>query len=345
MADPTSRISRQPPLKRLINKRNLHMKRSLLFAALATLGAGAAMAQSSVTVYGRLNLTVENERWTGSGGSQWNLNNNASRIGFKGVEDLGGGLKAGFQIEHGFSPDTGTQSQAAFWARQSEVNLGGNFGMVRLGNYTSEAYYATADYVSMHNHDTGNSADVFYAYVGRNIDKVGYVSPAFGGATFHAAVSAVDGGSAAAPGARRNYDLAMNWDAGPLHVGAGFERGNGSARQFAVRALYEMGPFTIGGYVQRDRDGFGPGLGDRTTLRLAGMYTMGSTEFHANWGRAGDYDAVPDSAANQFTLAVNHNLSKRTKVYGYFTKVADDALVYHKGPDYRAFALGVRHNF
>jgi predicted porin len=316
------------------------MKRSLLIAALATLGASAAMAQSSVTVYGRLNLTVENERFTGSGGSQWNLNNNSSRIGFKGVEDLGGGLKAGFQLEHGFNPDTGTQSQPQFWARQSELNLGGGFGMVRLGRFTSEAYYATADYVSMHNHDTGNSADVFYAYVGRNNDKVAYASPAFGGATFHASVSATDAG-----GSDRNYDLAANWDAGPLHLGAGYERGDGDAKQFAVRALYELGAFTVGGYVQRDKDGFGAGLGSRTTLRLAGMYKMGNGEFHANWGHAGKYANVTGSKANQYTLAYNHNLSKRTKVYTYFTKVADNAIVYHKGPDYRSFAVGIRHNF
>src|SRR4051812_1346092 len=75
-------------------------------AALLCAVAAPAFAQSSVTIYGRLNESVENQK-AGTGSSVWRLVNDSSRIGFKGTEDLGGGLKAGFQIEHGFSPDTG----------------------------------------------------------------------------------------------------------------------------------------------------------------------------------------------------------------------------------------------
>ena len=312
------------------------MKKTVPLCVIGVLMSTTAVAQSSVTLYGRLNLTLERQKLGSLDRTE--LANNSSRIGFKGSEDLGGGLKAGFQLEHGYSPDTGA-ANPVFWGRQSELYLGGGFGTVRLGRFTSEAYYATADYVSMHNHDTGTSSDAFYAYVGRNNDKVAYASPAFGGLTLHASVSLIEppiGGS------DRNFDLAANWDVGSLHLGAGYERGDGRARQFAVRALYEMGPFTIGGYVQRDRDGYGAGLGDRTVLRLAGMYAVGNGEFHANWGRAGDYEAVPDSAAHQFTLAYNHKLSKRTKVYGFWTKVDDKGSVYG---DFSSLAVGVRHNF
>jgi hypothetical protein len=71
-------------------------------------------------------------------------------------------------------------------------------------------------------------------------------------------------------------------------------RRNGDANQYAVRALYELGDFTFGGYVQRDENGFGANLGSRTTYRLSGMWTLGNTEFHANWGHAGDYNTVGD---------------------------------------------------
>jgi predicted porin len=312
------------------------MKRTVPLCVIGALMSTTAVAQSSVTLYGRLNLTLERQKVGSTTVNE--LRNNSSRIGFKGSEDLGDGLKAGFQLEHGFSPDTGV-ANPVFWGRQSELFLGGGFGTLRLGRFTSEAYYATADYVSMHNHDTGTSSDAFYAYVGRNNDKVAYASPAFGGLTFHASVGLVD---PPVGGTDRNVDLAVNWDAGALHLGAGFERGDGNARQFALRALYEMGPFTIGGYVQRDRDGFGAGLGDRTVLRLAGMYAVGNGEVHLNWGRAGDYEAVPDSAANQFTVAYNHKLSKRTKVYGFWTKVDDKGSVYG---DFSSLAVGIRHNF
>jgi predicted porin len=319
------------------------MKNTLIAAAaLATLSTGV-MAQSSVQIYGRANVTIERQKFEG-GSSEWTMQNNASRIGFRGTEDLGGGLKAGFVLEHGFNINDGRQTQSAFWARQSEVNLGGSFGMVRLGNFTSEAYYATADYVSMHNHDTGTSSDRFYAYLGRDTSKVSYRTPTFGGATFEVAVTDP------APGQEKTYDLALNYDAGPLHLGAGFQKANptdSNANQIAVRALYELGAFTVGGYVQRDKDGFGDGLGRRTTIRLAGMYTAGNSEFHLNYGRAGAYSSVSGSSANQYTLGYNYNLSKRTKVYGFYTKVADKLALSSGGiyGDFQSLALGVRHNF
>ena len=315
------------------------MNRSLIIAAaLASVGT-SAFAQSTVTLYGRLNLTVERQK-AGNGPNNWVMQNSSSRFGLKGSEDLGGGMKAGFQIEHGFNPANGQQSQTNFWARQSEVNLSSSsLGMIRLGNFTSEAYYATSDYVGMHNHETGSSADAFYAYLGRNTGKVAYRTPGFGGATLEGAVT--EGGSL-----NRTYDFALNYDAGPLHLGAGYEKNsptNKNAKEFAVRALYEMGAFTFGGYVQRDTDGYGTGFGNRTTLRLSGMYAMGNTEFHANFGHAGDYSKLAgDQAANQYTLGINQNLSKRTKVYGFYTKIADKGTIYG---DFSSIAIGVRHNF
>ncbi len=317
------------------------MQRSLIIAAvLASVGA-SAQAQSTVNVYGRLNVTIERQKIGNTNDTR--MVNNASRFGLRGSEDLGGGMKAGFQIEHGFNIANGTQSQGAFWARQSEVNLSGGFGMVRLGNFTSEAYYATSDYIGMHNHETGTSSDAFYAYIGRNTDKVAYRTPSIGGATLEGAVTAGNGGE-------RTYDVALNYDAGPLHLGAGYEKSapnNKNAEQFAVRALYEMGAFTIAGTIQRDTDGYGIGFGDRTNWRVAGMYTMGKTELHANYGHAGDYSRrAGNNEADQFTFGINQNLSKRTKVYAFYTKVDDKGVganaIYG---DFSSVALGVRHNF
>ena len=106
------------------------MKRSLFLAAMATLTSGAALAQSSVTIYGRLNESVERVKDGSTSTTQ--LVDNSSRIGFKGTEDLGGGLKAFFLIEHGFSADTGRAS-ATFWGRESNVGVEGSFGKVYKG--------------------------------------------------------------------------------------------------------------------------------------------------------------------------------------------------------------------
>jgi predicted porin len=315
------------------------MQRSLIAAAALLATGASAFAQSSVTIYGRVNLSVESQE-TLAGDDDTKMQNSSSRWGIKGVEDLGGGLKAGFVLESGFNPANG-QASSSFWGRQSEVNLAGKWGMVRLGNYTSEAYYATADYVSMHNHDTGTSADVLYAYLARDNNKISYRTPTFGGAWLEAAVT--EAGSQP----DRSYDLAANWDAGPLHLGAGYQK-NGDANQFAFRGLYEMGAFTFGGYIQRDEDGFGAGLGSRTTYRLSGMYAMGNTEFHLNWGHAGDYDnSVGDLATDQWTVGLNYNLSKRTKVYAFYTALNGDGENFY-GQAFgikNSIALGVRHNF
>jgi predicted porin len=321
------------------------MKRSLIVAAVATVAAGASFAQSSVTIYGRLNDSIENQK-TGDV-KKTVLQNNASRIGFKGVEDLGGGLKAGFQLEHGFNADNGTQSQTAFWARQSEVFLqSATLGTIRLGNFTSESYYATADYVSMHNHDTGTSSDALYQYVMRDTNKAAYRAPEFvKNLSLEAAVSAPEG----AVGQEKAYDFAANYSVGDLALGAGFSK-NADDKQFAIRALYTVGAFTFGGYYQRSMlDSTFAGDGKINTVRLSGMYAVGASEFHLNFGLAGKVDGIADTDAKQATVAYNYNLSKRTKVYTFYTKVDNKAQAIYAtgapGVDFSSFAVGVRHNF
>lgn len=315
----------------------------LLLALLAVVGSSAALAQSSVTLYGRVNTSVEHQK---AGDLKVNgMFNNSSRFGFKGVEDLGGGLKAGFQLESGFDSSDGSSAKS-FFGRQSEVNLSGGFGMLRLGNFTPESYYATADYVSMHNHDTGSSADVLYydpvAYgeLGQK-NKIAYRTPDLGGFTAEAAVLMHEKTS----GGKNGYDLAANYAMGPLALGAGYSQVD-SDKQLGLRALYTIGQFTLGGYYQRNDEEL---LGTRNNFRLAGMYAMGASEFHLNAGRASKWSNVADSAANQYTIAYNYNLSKRTKVYTYYTKVDNKNNATYAtgapGQDFSSFAVGVRHNF
>ena len=328
-------------------------KKHLLLALVAATGASTVMAQSSVTLYGRVNTTVERQKVGDV--STTGLFNNNSRWGVRGTEDLGGGLKAGFQLESGFESDTGAGSSSTggmTFGRQSEVNLSGGFGMVRLGNFFPASYYATADYVSMHNHDTGSSSDALYrdpvwfsspASLGSG-NKIGYTSPNLGGLVLEAAVSLHE-----KAGAKKNgYDLAANYNLGALALGAGYSK-QGDVNQFAARALYTFGAFTVGGYVQRDEDAFVANGGKRNTFRLAGAYNMGASEFHVNVGRAGEYKNLNDSDSTQYTLGYNYNLSKRTKVYGYYTRVNNSRNAAYQsgvaGADFSSVAVGVRHNF
>jgi predicted porin len=188
------------------------MKKQFALGLLAAVCASGAFAQSSVTVYGRLNVTVESIK-IGDEDRQGDVHNNSSRIGFKGTEDLGGGLKAGFQIEHGFDPTNGTAA-TRFWGRQAEVNLSGGFGTVRLGTFTPDSYYATSDYIGMHNHETGDSSDALYdfnTYV--TTDKVGYITPNLSG--FQAFISVAEAKGGPDPESKV-VDFAAYYDAGPL---------------------------------------------------------------------------------------------------------------------------------
>ena len=79
------------------------------------------------------------------------------------------------------------------------------------------------------------------------------------------------------------------------------------------------------------------------------MYTMGATELHLNVGKAGEVGGADGTGATQLTLGANYNLSKRTKVYGFWTKTNNDSNAAYAsgvaGADVSSFALGVRHNF
>lgn len=310
------------------------MKKIALVAALAAIAA-PAFAQSSVTLWGRINTTVESQK-VDNQDRKVVVQNNSSRLGFKGTEDLGGGMKVSFMLEHGLNSDDGRASSAAFWNREASVQLSGGFGAVRLGKWTNGSYFATADYVSMHNHDTGTSSDALYAFQNfPSTNKVGYFTPQMGG--FSAEISAHAGEGVG----QRAFDLSANYDQGPLHLGAGFSK-EGDLKQFAARALYEFGAFTVGGYVQREDTGSGSGS-TRTIARLAGMYTMGASEFHLNWGNTGAGGTMPVKA-KQYTLGYNYNLSKRTKLYGFYTAIDANSGASKVG-DFSSLAAGIRHNF
>ena len=148
-------------------------------------------------------------------------------------------------------------------------------------------------------------------------------------------------------GGKNSLDLAANYEIGKLGLGAGYSK-LGDKNQFAVRASYSTGPFVLGAYVQRDKNVFFSG--NRTNLRLSAAYIMGVSEFHVNVGRAGNYSNAPDTAATQYTLGYNYNLSKRTKVYTYYTRVNNSQAAKYgdvsaPGNDFSSFAVGVRHNF
>jgi predicted porin len=166
------------------------MKKSLI--ALAVLAAaGAAQAQSTVTLYGLADIWVGSVKETTTiGGVSTSARTtkvdsggfNTSRFGLKGSEDLGGGLKANFQLEQGFNMDNGTsQVTGTAFNRQAWVGLSGGFGEVQLGRV-----WTSYDDIRSSANDTFNAniASSFSTWVGyndRTSNGIKYLTPSFGG--------------------------------------------------------------------------------------------------------------------------------------------------------------------
>jgi predicted porin len=127
------------------------MQKKILVAAVAgALASPLAFAQSSVTIYGAFDMSMQNARWTagdtGTAGaaannsvSKWDVYNQSSRIGFRGEENLGGGLRAWFQAENTIAADGRQNNPAsfAFGNRNTGTGLTGGWGTVMLGNWDS----------------------------------------------------------------------------------------------------------------------------------------------------------------------------------------------------------------
>lgn len=321
------------------------MKKTAALLALAALPM-ASMAQSSVTLYGRVNTSVESQQ-VGDASRATVVQNNSSRWGMRGTEDIGGGLKASFNLESGFNSANGV-SNAALFGRAANVQLAGGFGAVRMGTWFNGSYFAIADYISNHNHDTGTSSDALFAsgIFGRNTSKIAYFTPTINGV--NAEVSMALGQRTRADA----YDVAVNYVGGPLHLGLGYGKQNrfGTTdlpyEHLGVRAFYTFGGgLAAGAYVQReDNNGV-----TRNIYRLSGMMTRGASEYHLNVGSTSARSGAANTGALQYTLAYNHNLSKRTKLYAFYTVVDNESAATYstgvRGADFNSVSLGIRHNF
>lgn len=312
--------------------------------ALATLGT-AAMAQSSVTVYGRVDLSVaQNANQVKNTQIQ---NGSGSRLGFKGEEDLGGGLKAVFDIQHRFNADEGTQSNATrFWDGKAIVGLAGAFGKVTLGReenpaYTYSQYVADpwgTDTVASNanivqakgviNTSTRNSNSVNYAYAGNGLQLGAQVAEAAG-----------NPGS----GAERPFSLGAAYATGPVSVGFGYERpSDKDAKWITVNGAYDFGMVKLGAF-------FGDGKNAADQKIQAYMVTatapIGGGALRASYGELKNKDlATNQKLVKQASLGYQYFLSKRTTAYVDVVNFDKDGGL-ATGIKKTGWDIGLKHNF
>ena len=313
------------------------MKKSLI--ALAVLAAsGAAMAQSSVTLYGVVDTGLTYSKGEESVYGMTHVGGNVnSRLGFRGVEDLGNGLKATFNLESGFSADDGTnymgQDGLAF-TRTSTVGLAGNFGEVRLGRMLTSSYLAVSRYDAFG--DTGIGASLAWngretGYAARTENAISYTSPNFSGFKIGAEYGF---GEQQKASDKRYIGLGATYDNGPLSLGLGFDRLNGDTRNNTVGTEnlttwhlgggYNFGVARLLGFYKESKfkdDGVGA-AGDSAKFKTFGLGVTAPVgaagEVRASYNHYRDSDAGETLKADQLSLGYVHNLSKRTALYGTY---------------------------
>lgn len=337
------------------------MKKSLL--ALAVLGAfaGVASAQSSVTLSGTIDLSGKYVKNDTVGGvySMANSGINSSQLVFSGTEDLGGGLKAAFELNSGLNTADGT-TNAKFFNRRAIVRLMGGFGEVRLGRDYTPTFWNTTIFDPFGTVGVGSSLNVTH-YVGqptyvRSDNAVSYFTPGgIGGIYAQVMVAPGEGGPNKYIGGR------VGFAAGPFDIAAAAGRqdvvagGATKYESFNLAGSYDLGVVKL--MAQYNNEQLKGGSVAKETRWLAGaVVPMGQGEIHASYVLTNETSAL-NRDASQFALGYVYNLSKRTALYSTISMIqnknAGDFTVgggaaptaMFPGKNSRGGEVGIRHFF
>lgn len=309
------------------------MKKTLIALA-AVAVSGAAMAQSSVTLYGKANIGLQKTSGADTklvGGAD----GSASRFGLRGSEDLGGGLKANFTLESGLDLATGA-SDAVHFQRQAFVGLGGGFGEVRLGRQYTIGFGTSIGYMpSTYTSAQINAGLGFNGAPARDNAQIRYISPSFGGVKVEL--------STQLKGNTNNdsalTELAVSYGNGPIKAAVYVSKvRDGDGTNAAINAGYDFGAFALsGGYVR---------VADDNRNADSGFTSGGKGAWVGVSGKFGAFTPYLQYAKNTETevdvveLGSRYALSKRTGFYLHASRTSPDV-----GDKVNRVALGIDHNF
>lgn len=339
------------------------MKKSLI--ALAVLAASGASFAQSVTLYGLADVwfgSVKTEDGVaGTSQRQTKLDSggvNTSRWGLKGSEDLGGGLKANFQLEQGFTLDDGSvalsgQPAGQAFSRQSWVGVSGGFGEVQLGKAWSA--YDDVSGASNAMFDSGALAPMYSVfksveYNDRPANGLKYITPTFGG--FAGSVSyALGENKTATQSATSISAFSVTYGAGPVAVQLGYQvegtnvAGASDTKFTRLGASYDFGVATAKAtYGKVDNVGGASGS-DATDYQLGvDVPVSAALTVSASYAQSDDSNVGFEQKRKGFGIGATYALSKRTFLYGGFE--SDTATNNAAADDkHSLFAVGVQHRF
>ena len=344
------------------------MQKKLIALAVAGLVSAPAFAQSNVTIYGVVDMGVSyrSDNIVDSIGSRTGVDSgqqSGNRLGFKGTEDLGNGLKAGFVLEQGFFVDNGQSRSDGNFSRQSYVSLSGGFGTVALGRLYSPQFNLLG---AVDPFGTGTAGQVNNLYVNdtRLSNTIAYITPNFSGITVTAAYSAQADGikqeNADNTGDLQAWAISPVYSNGPLMVGLNYHQIQANdvtpdpkTKVWDIGGTYDFGMVKVAAmYGNRDTDSAQESdfwmLGATVPVGAAGKVLLSYTSAETNV-----VGAAADRESEQWAIGYTHDLSKRTNLYAAYADIDNEngasasvgdasngGLGYQQG-----LTIGVRHMF
>ena len=364
------------------------MNKQFFCAAAFLWVGGTCHAQASITIYGLLDTAVEHINHVGATGSGLtripsNAGNIPSRLGFRGREDLGGGISAQFVLEMGIAPDSGVLNQGGRgFGRQSFVGLNGPWGQVGLGRQYTMLFWSMhdADVIGPGMHSIANfdsyfpnaRADNAISYKGTFSGLTLGMTYSFGRDTVNAGPSPAGTNCAGESGTDRNacrewsmllkYDSA-SWGTALAHdvlkgsSGAfgGLSQSSMSDKRTMLNGYVKFNGIKIGaGFLRRDNDGYK--VSPRSDLWFVGLsYPAGAWTFDTQYYRL-QYKSNSDKG--QFmVLRGTYHFSKRTAAYaslGHMKNSGNATFSASSGQagglpvagiNQTGFGVGIRHMF
>ncbi|MBC3861450.1 porin [Undibacterium jejuense] len=349
------------------------MKKSFLALALMSAFSGAAFAQSSVTIYGIVDVGVQG--LSNGNGKQAKVESgqeSGSRLGFKGTEDLGGGLKANFVLEQGIAVDTGASSDNLTFGRRSFVGLSGDFGTVNLGRDKTPTFQLFDNFDPFGSGFINNGGGLKAIYfiggksttattaantTGRDSNAVFYYTPATLGG-FYAVGEYAAGEQAGDNSAGRSLGATFGYKADGLDIAYNYVKDNAYSAALGVNGIkantiavnYDFGVAKPVFIYQKKSDDAGVStkymtVGVTAPVDAAGKVVATFTKVTDDTVKAGS--AI--GSAKQFAVGYQYALSKRTDLYTAYARTNQDAqsaIVNSKaGANINELTAGVRHQF
>ncbi|MBT9590243.1 MAG: porin [Thiobacillus sp.] len=354
------------------------MKKILAAAIVSAFAAPAFAATANVDVYGQFRGSVDFVDADGAANEgRTRVSSNNSRIGFKGAEDLGGGLSAIWQWEYAFQldqqgatqPQTATDSVGGNSYRNTFVGLSSKtLGALTLGTQESPLKTSTGP-LAVFGDTLADYRSVFTKLSTRSDNSILYTSPDMGGLTLQAMYGAQNEAGNGTLSDPTFYALSGVYKNGPLYATLAYQDAkavsstNVSSNTKAWRAGvgYTFGNTKLGlAYENNDAESAaGVTTNDGSAWYLSVAHKMGNVTLNAAYTDRDEYTSGANNGAQQYTVGAEYALSKRTGVYALYTKVSNDTngtngigpstgiatVSTVAGGDASGLSLGVNHSF